>query len=882
MIPVERARDFVRTRAVVPAVPKDAIARRQLRPKFDRISDHRITTILAPAGYGKTTAVAAWVQEAQVPTAWLSLNGEESDVRRFWRCVAYSLSEVLPSETSLELASQLDALPVTESNRGADALLNELNYHGAPIYLVLDDYQEIDDQLVHDSLTRFVEYLPANVHLIVLRRTTPPFPLARWAAKGWKYAIDRRDLAFSESETGELFQRCFQITLSPSETRDLSRLTEGWVVGLKLLGLSWRPFELASQLRAGAHGPYQAIADYLMEEVWNSLPLDVQETLLRLSIAKRLDRELAHLLAETEEGWSILARAERQGLFVSASDPERTGYRFHEVFSQFVQAKLRQRDREPWVRLHRRAAQYLAGRHRVGEAMEHLRDAGAYPELASLIDQRAADLINHGEIFILLHWVDQLPESERQLAPRTWALVAFAMATAGEQVRAESILDDLEHRYGDAEPLSDRGAVYGHVCRVKAFLLAGRGEFSRSLPYIERFFRYTPAAELQIWRTLRHHRGELFLARTDFGLKGKTGVSFPEAKAFLDRLLTFGSSIVDNPLFSAYLPGYIYLALAEYLYETDQLPEAEIYLHQAQTIAHHYPDLSLQVPIYTNAARMLSARDMGLEAFQKIDECIQLVAAKGESHWIQPLTAYQVQLLLQSGRVEEALNHSRRLRVLPNDVVRSDHYYQYVALARVLMRLQDFPPATRILADLRALAVSEEQPYSYLEATLLLAASAWDQGAEELAYQHFQEALAVGQRYGLIRIFVDEPDLQGLAEGYASWREHHGGKSGSESTAYVDAVLWRMWRASHQLATPAREGLDAALSDREWEVAFAIARGWSNKEIAQRLNVSYRTVTTHIENIFRKMDVHSRTELIARLRKMERPSLHPQDPTQNT
>lgn len=52
------------------------------------------------------------------------------------------------------------------------------------------------------------------------------------------------------------------------------------------------------------------------------------------------------------------------------------------------------------------------------------------------------------------------------------------------------------------------------------------------------------------------------------------------------------------------------------------------------------------------------------------------------------------------------------------------------------------------------------------------------------------------------------------------------------------------------------------LSDREMEVLREAARGLPNKDIARRLNLSVRTIHTHLGNIFAKLGVGSRTEAV--------------------
>ncbi len=63
--------------------------------------------------------------------------------------------------------------------------------------------------------------------------------------------------------------------------------------------------------------------------------------------------------------------------------------------------------------------------------------------------------------------------------------------------------------------------------------------------------------------------------------------------------------------------------------------------------------------------------------------------------------------------------------------------------------------------------------------------------------------------------------------------------------------------------------MSASLTPRECEVVVLVAEGKTNAEIARQLWISPGTVRRHLENVFAKLDVHTRTAAVARLRPSE-------------
>ena len=78
---------------------------------------------------------------------------------------------------------------------------------------------------------------------------------------------------------------------------------------------------------------------------------------------------------------------------------------------------------------------------------------------------------------------------------------------------------------------------------------------------------------------------------------------------------------------------------------------------------------------------------------------------------------------------------------------------------------------------------------------------------------------------------------------------------GVENDLFLPAVELLMERTKGQPLL--KNENDESLSEREREIVICIARGMSNKDVADKLFISINTVLTHRKNIFRKLDIHS-------------------------
>jgi LuxR family maltose regulon positive regulatory protein len=310
----------------------------QLDEGFDR--GQKLTVVSAPAGFGKTTLVSEWARNH--PTAWLSLDASDNDVARF---VAYLVAAL--RQAKLDVGQ--DTLVALESSTppAIESLLISLINEMAALYgederqvrrhlLVLDDYHLITLQSIHDGVIFMLDHLPRNVHLVVVIRADPPLPMARLRGQGQLTELRQADLRFTTSEAAAFLNARLGLVLSVDDVAMLEARTEGRITGLQMASLALQARlsqtgtlreqqEVADFLQAFA-GSDRYVLDYLIEEVLQRQPVQVQKFLLQTAVLDRLTGPLCDALTEssdrsgTEIGQDMLEWLERANLFVVPLD----------------------------------------------------------------------------------------------------------------------------------------------------------------------------------------------------------------------------------------------------------------------------------------------------------------------------------------------------------------------------------------------------------------------------------------------------------------------------------------------------------------------------------------------------------------------------------
>ena len=352
------------TKLYIPPPRPKVVLRPRLIERLNEGLHRKLTLISAPAGFGKTTLVSAWVAGCDRPVAWLSLDEGDSDPARFLSYLIAAL-QTIAANVGEGLLAMLQSPQPPPPETILTALLNEIAAIPEPFVLVLDDYHAVDARAVDEALAFLLEHLPPQMHLVIATREDPQLPLARLRARGQLTELRATDLRFTPSEAAGFLNQVMGLNLSAEDIAALETRTEGWIAGLQLAALSMQGHQDAAGFIQSFTGSHHFVLDYLMEEVLQQQSESVQTFLLRTSILDRLCGPLcdAVLLDPSASGQETLEYLERANLFIVPLDNERRWYRYHHLFADLLRQRLQQSTVSPGGdegrlidELHRRAS----------------------------------------------------------------------------------------------------------------------------------------------------------------------------------------------------------------------------------------------------------------------------------------------------------------------------------------------------------------------------------------------------------------------------------------------------------------------------------------------------------------------------------------------
>ena len=481
-------------------------ARQVLRPRLvQRLNEgldagRRLTLISAPAGFGKSTCACEWMNTLdRTPAAWLALDDADNDPGRFLLYFIAALQKLDPAANlGAEVAGILLSGQLPPAEFVSASLVNDLLNLKNRALLFLDDFHVIQHSFILAVLEKLVANLPSTLHLVLLTREDPALPLARLRANNLLTEIRAADLRFTGDETQRFLNDRMGLNLSQPDMQALEERTEGWIVGLQLAGLSVRDRADPSAFIANLSGSHRFILGYLTEEVLSRQPEDLQQFLLQTSLLEKLSAGLCCAVTGRADSRALLEKSFAANLFLIPLDDEGGWFRYHHLFADLLQARLRQDfPAEAVAALHLRAAAWFEQNGYLSEAFHHALAAEDYDGLARLIEQNADPMMTRGELAPLIRWTEALPGEVIRLHPLILITKAWILTLAGAIHQVEPLLQQVEVQIEAGAETSASRELAGNIAAIRAFFAMLAGEFSTALALAERAEALLPERSIQ-------------------------------------------------------------------------------------------------------------------------------------------------------------------------------------------------------------------------------------------------------------------------------------------------------------------------------------------------------------------------------------------------
>jgi len=419
-------------------------------------ADKRLTLLSAPAGYGKTTLLADFINTSSRPFAWYTLDAQDSDPTVFLTYLIESLRSMKRAPQSLTSAigqtaqSLLDSAEANISpQRMLTVLINELAEQiETPWLIVLEDYHYIASPVVHQLMDFLLENAPDGLHIVLSTRVDPPIALARLRARGQLAELRASSLRFRDDEVFKWMGA--GLPELPNESLNLlSEKTEGWVAALQIVrsSLSGRDAEDVNAMLSGLSGSQQFVFDYLADEVFKRLPEDIQEFLLRTSILQQMDASACNAVASVQNAQSILEELEKQNLFVASLDSQKKWYRYHHLFREFLLSRLQRVETGSVQSLEKHAGAHYESQGELEAAFSHYINAREFESAAGVVSIFAADYVERGRVEVLHRYLSALPAETMKANPELLLQHGNAHWRLGQTGAAVSAYEDARSSF---------------------------------------------------------------------------------------------------------------------------------------------------------------------------------------------------------------------------------------------------------------------------------------------------------------------------------------------------------------------------------------------------------------------------------------------------
>lgn len=903
------ANDLIATKLEMPPLAPRVVNRGRLTSVLQGGLPARVSLIVAPAGYGKTTLLAEWIIKglpAGWHLAWVSLDKDDNNIGVFWSYFLGALQKVLP-EVDRTMKHLFRSEMLLNEQIFLKYLINQIAASEKSICLVLDDFHTITEPAVLQSMAYFINHQPKNFHLVIASRSMPAMPLSRLRAQGQLVEVLADELSFTPAEVKVFLHNVMELDLGYELVEMLTRASEGWIAGLKLAAISMRTKKSSRDFSLDKTTLNQQIFDFLVEEALQSQDEAIKEFLLKSSLFAEFSAAMCNDLFERTDSRQIISQLLQNQLFIIPLDTAQTWYRYHPLFSQTLRILSREADPEGSTRLLRQACCWMQTNGYSSKAVTYALDSGDFECAAEIIESCALAAVTHFNLTDLVQWVNRLSPDMLEARPQLGIYVALAHFLMGQADKVEARLRqielELEKKSSSIQPGFDQDFIHWQIAALRAVLACLSEANEHTIGQLIRLRANPPPNDVYFVGSMTHiladayvQTGQLENALVEYqrgmdfalqhnltyevaySLTGHANVLKRQGRLTLLEqdylyLLQYAGQANLGPIFNAYaVSGLLEVAvdrneLAAADNRASELTQLLAQVERAPGTWIRPEFLFLRLCHYwLYGKNLVHARqyfDLAYDGFmnRRLTELFLNV----------DLMDLQVRLWEQSDPVEKAsFDLLNRLALLNFD--QKATLVEKSSLARYYLAKNKPAICRQILDGIYNTVAMWGLNLRQVELLILYARSEQSGGEPDKAAAFLYQALQLAEPENFQRPFLEDGESLGsLLRSTLNWANQSQPEDSPVITGFIQRLLVGLDELQKRIqqilpgsspVTIQLEPKGKPLSSREEEVLGLLAKDLSTKEIAAALNISLNTAKSHLRQIYQKLGINSRAEAV--------------------
>ncbi len=887
------------TKLHIPPAGKNTVYRPDLYEKLNTGLSRKLILVSAPAGYGKTTLVSDWISQHKIPATWLSLDNGDNDPTVLLSYVIAGVQTIHPEfgQSAQRLLNSPNP-PSVESI--ASLLINELLGIDQHFLLVLDDFHLINSSEVLKLVAYLLEHIPGNVHIVILTRSDPALSLSRIRSQHQLAEVRLSDLSFSANDIFILFNKKLKLGLSVDEVQSLKIKTEGWIAGLQLAAISMQGSEDISGFIQNLRGDNRYIMDYLIEEVLKTQTDHIREFLLQTSVLEQMSAPLCNAVLNRSDSQLILETLERDNMFVIPLDEERRWYRYHHLFAELLKQRLQLGENATIIELHNKAIEWFKKNSMPLLAIRHAIAIQNHEKSIQLIGSVVEEMWEKGHHIAILNYGSILPEELIKKNAYLCLYYAWVLIISGQVQKGATFLNDAETFFDSNydnnilnNSISDKKNLWGKITVASAYLHSQLNNPSKTIEYFKiALDNLGPEESLWLgwgWFAFgmaQFSLGDLSQSINAFNEAFKYGKqshnihlistvaqrlsdceqqlghyrsAYEKCSEFITYMNDNGYSDIVN---SDWSYAGLHVTIGNTLHMWGNSDEAYESAQIAYKMYKESRDIMLGVSVLLLNSMVLSTRGEKKESELMILEAEKLC----ENNQLLPylynmLQSLKLMFYLNMNQEEKAKLIVNKLKLCPTDKI--DHLNEtiYLAYAYYLLVQGQNKEAGSILFQLHDITYTSKRVERLIAVKIIYAIYFKSTNDFDEAYEKLIDALQLAAPENLVMFFIHNigeiEDLLTVIFKKPAFIE----KVPSQFIENIKIAIDKYHKALNMNSLE-------VLSIREIEIVRYVANHLSNQEIADKLFISLNTVKTHLKNIFLKLEVDNRSDVVSKVKEI--------------